>query len=83
MQRLTKVTTLVGQDWVYLSGKWKDRSNGEHPIANITTDADMVIWRITNDIVTRLYIANGSYAITPDGQWQFESIGNHYIDDTN
>lgn len=83
MQRLMKVTTSVGQDWVYLSGKWKDRSNGEQPIADITTDADMVIWRTTNGLVTRVYIANGSYAITSDGQWQFESFGNHYLDDTN
>jgi len=83
LQRLAKVTTPVGHDWVYMSGRWNNRANGEQPIADVTTDADIVIWRVADDIVTRIYLANGSYAVTPDGHWQFESIGNHYLDDTN
>jgi hypothetical protein len=83
LQRLAKVTTAEGEDWVYLSGRWNDRSAGQQPVIGLATDADIVAWRISNGIVTRVYIANGSYAVAPDGQWQFESIGNHYVDGTD
>ena len=60
-----------------------DGRNGDHPIPNITTDADLVVWRIEDGRVTRVYLANGSYAVTSDGYWQFESVGNHYAEGSN
>jgi len=78
LQRLVKITTAEGEDWVYLSGQWGDRANGDNPIAPIKTDADIVAWRVIGGKVTRFYLANGSYAMTPQGHWSFESPGNHY-----
>jgi|GEM_PF-2237931 len=80
LQQLVKVTTAEGQDWVYLSGRWNARPDGDHPVVGITTDGDIVAWRTKRGVVTRVYIANGSYASTPDGRWQFGFSGSHYID---
>ena len=79
-QQLVKVTTSEGQDWIYLSGKWNFRQDGENPITSISTNADIVAWRIVNNIVKRVYIANGSYADTAYGLWNFGTVGNHYIE---
>ncbi|MBM4028570.1 MAG: hypothetical protein FJ280_24715 [Planctomycetes bacterium] len=76
LQRLAKVTTAEGEDWVYMSGQWAADAYGQPP--SVTTDADMVVWRLQAGQVTRVYLANGSYATTPAGHWQFESRGNHY-----
>jgi hypothetical protein len=81
LQRLVKVTTADGEDWVYLSGRWTDRSGGDHPVASVQTDADIAVWRVKGGVVTRVYLANGSYATTPHGHWQFESVGNNYLGD--
>lgn len=82
-QRLVKVTAGEGEDWVYLSGQWGERADGNHPLSGITTDADIVAWRTKGGVVTRFYLANGSYATTPDGHWQFESAGNYYLGGRN
>jgi len=76
--QLVAVTTAEGNDWVYLSGKWGARPDGDQPVVSITTDADIVAWRVINNVVRRVYLAGGSYAITPDGSWDFGSTGNHY-----
>jgi len=77
-QQLVKVTTAEGQDWVYLSGKWVSRPDGDQPIAGITTDADILAWRVVGNKVTRFYLAGGSYAQTAHGSWDFGTQGNHY-----
>jgi hypothetical protein len=82
-QQLVKVITSSGEDWVYLSGRWNDRTDGDEPLAGITTDADIVVWRVEDGSVTKSYLANGSYALTPAGHWQFESVGNHYLENEN
>jgi hypothetical protein len=79
-QQLVKVTTSEGEDWIYLSGQWGTRPDGEHPVDDIYTDADIVAWRIVNNVVKRVYFANGSFADTSDGSWNFGTIGNHYIE---
>jgi hypothetical protein len=81
-QHLVKVITTEGEDWVYLSGKWGWRPDGVQPLAGITTDADIVVWRFVNNAVKRVYIAGGSYADTPHGSWDLGSHGNHYMADT-
>jgi hypothetical protein len=83
-QQLVKVVTSEGEDWVYLSSKWGSRPDGNQPLAGITTDADLLAWRVIGNEVTRFYLAGGSYAITPHGSWDFGSQGNYYtagIDD--
>ena len=80
-QQLVKVTTAEGQDWVYLSGNWGVRPDGDWPVSSVTTDADMVAWRVINNVVRRVYLAGGSYANTPHGSWDFGSPGNHYSAD--
>lgn len=82
-QQLVKVTTVEGQDWVYLSGKWGARPDGDQPVPSVTTDADIVVWRVINNVVRRVYIAGGSYANTPNGSWNFASSGKHYVADAN
>jgi hypothetical protein len=82
-QRLVKVTTAEGEDWVYLSGSWNDRSAGDQPVAGIMTDADIVVWRVKDGRVTRFYLAGGSYADTPHGSWSFGTHGNHYVAGTD
>ena len=77
-QQLVKVSTVDGEDWVYLSGQWSARPDGNQPVAGIVTDADMLAWRVVDNEVTRFYLANGSYADTPHGFWDFGSHGNHY-----
>ncbi|MHC4678776.1 MAG: hypothetical protein ACYTEK_08765 [Planctomycetota bacterium] len=80
-QRLAKITTAEGEDWIYLSGNWGVRPDGIQPVSGITTDADIVIWRIINNTIKRVYIAGGSFAETLHGSWDFGFTGNHYIDD--
>ena len=82
-QQLVKVTTAEGEDWVYLSGKWGWRLDGNQPLAGITTDADIVAWRVVNNAVTRVYLAGGSYADTAHGSWDFGTHGNHYVAGTD
>ncbi len=82
-QQLVKVTTAEGQDWVYLSGNWGVRPDGDQPVPTVTTDADMVAWRVINNVVRRVYLAGGSYANTPHGSWNFASSGKHYVADAN
>lgn len=77
-QRLVKIKTAEGEDGVYLSGRWDARPDGNHPMSGIETDADIVAWRVEDGVVTRFYLANGSYATTPDGHWQFGNVANHY-----
>ena len=79
-QQLVKVTTSEGEDWIYLSGQWNSGPNGENPVSGIYTDADIVVWRIVNNATKRIYIANGSYANTAYGSWNFGTVGNHYIE---
>jgi len=81
-QRLVKVVTAEGEDWIYLSGKWGARLDGDQPISGIRTDADILAWRVVNNLVTKFYLAGGSYADTPNGYWNFGSYGNHYVADT-
>jgi len=78
-QQLVKIATAQGEDWVYVSGRWGARPDGHYPLLGLTTDADIVAWRIQGGVVTRFYLANGSYAMTAAGQWQFERVGNHYV----
>jgi len=80
-QQLVKVTTAEGQDWIYLSGQWGARPDGDGPVAGIVSNADILAWRVVDNAVTRFYLAGGSYAYTPDGFWDFGSHGNHYITD--
>lgn len=80
-QQLVKVVTDEGEDWVYLSGQWGARPDGDQPVAGIITDADILAWRVVDKKVTRFYIAGGSYADTPHGSWDFGSQGNHYVSD--
>lgn len=82
-QQFVKVTTIEGQDWVYLSGQWGARPDGDQPVPSITTDADIVVWRVINNVVRRVYLAGGSYANTPHGSWNFASSGKHYVADAN
>jgi hypothetical protein len=82
-QQLVKVTTTEGHDWIYLSGEWDARPDGDQPIHSVATDADIVVWRIVNNAVKRVYIANGSFADTSIGSWDFGSSGNHYIADND
>ena len=82
-QQLVNVTTAEGQDWVYLSGNWDWRPDGDQPVPSITTDADIVVWRVINNVVRRVYLAGGSYANTPHGSWNFASSGKHYVADAN
>jgi len=77
-QQLVKISTAEGEDWVYLSGQWNSRPDGDRPVANIVTDADILAWRVVDNKVTRFYLANGSYADTPHGFRDFGSYGNHY-----
>ena len=79
-QQLIKVTTSEGEDWVYLSGEWDFRPDGAHPVTGVFTDADIVTWRIVDNVIKRVYIANGSYIDTVYGSWNFGTIGNHYIE---
>ncbi|MBN2594963.1 MAG: hypothetical protein JXA81_15765 [Sedimentisphaerales bacterium] len=83
LQQLVKVTTTEGEDWVYLSGQWGARPDGDWPVAGIVTDADILAWRVVDNTVTRFYLAGGSYAETPQGSWNFGSFGNHYVADNN
>ena len=46
LQRYIKVTTLEGEDWIYFSGAWNDRSSGDYPVTGIKTDADIIVCRI-------------------------------------
>jgi len=78
-QQLVRITTAEGEDWVYMSARWGSRPDGDSPVTGVKTDADIVAWRVKNGVVTRFYLANGSYASTSNGEWQFESIGNHYV----
>lgn len=80
-QQLVTVTTTEGHDWIYLSGEWDARPDGDQPVPSVTTDADIVVWRVVNNTVERVYIAGASYAETPHGSWDFGSTGNHYIGD--
>jgi len=80
-QQLVKVKTSEGEDWVYLSGKWAQRPDGYQPFAGITTDADILAWRVVDNKVTRFYLAGGSYAQTAHGYWNFGTQGNHYTAD--
>ena len=82
-QQLVKITTIEGEDWVYLSGRWGARPGRYQPVPNITTDADIVVWRVINNKVTRFYLAGGSFADTPHGSWNFGSHGNHYVEDND
>jgi len=82
-QQLVKVTTIEGEDWVYLSGNWDWRPDGDWPVSSVATDADIVVWRVINNVVRRVYLAGGSYANTPHGSWDFGSYGNHYTADNN
>ncbi len=82
-QQLVKVTTADGEDWIYLSGRWGARPDGAFPLVGITTNADIVAWRIVGGTVTKIYLASGSYAATASGQWEFEVVGNHYLPDKN
>jgi hypothetical protein len=80
-QRLVKVVTVEGEDWVYLSGKWGWRPDGDQPVPSVTTDADIVVWRVVNNVAKKVYLAGGSYANTAQGSWNFGSHGNHYVAD--
>jgi hypothetical protein len=80
-QRLAKITTAEGEDWIYLSANWGARPDGDQPVTSLSTDADIVVWRIVNNDIKRVYIAGGSYAETSHGSWDFGSTGNHYIGD--
>ena len=82
-QRLVKVETAEGEDWVYLSGKWGARPDGDQPVNGIRTDADILAWRVVNNLVTGFYLAGGSSADTPNGSWNFRSYGNHYVSATD
>jgi len=82
-QQLVKVTTIEGQDWVYLSGNWGWRPDGDWPVSSVTTDADIVVWRVINNVVRRVYLAGGSYANTPHGSWDFGSPGKYYVADAD
>ena len=82
-QQLVKVTTIEGEDSVYLSGQWGARPDGDYPVPGITTDADILAWRIVDNKVTKFYLAGGSFADTPHGSWSFDSHGNHYITDND
>lgn len=82
-QQLVKVTTAEGQDWVYLSGNWGVRPDGDWPVSSVTTDADIVVWRVINNVVRRVYLAGGSYANTPHGSWDFGSPGKYYVADAD
>jgi len=82
-QRLVKVTTSEGEDWIYLSGEWNSRPDGETPVAGVATDGDILVWRVVGETVRRVYIANGSYGDTPHGSWSFGFSGNHYLADTD
>jgi hypothetical protein len=81
-QQLVKIVTVEGEDWIYLSGRWSTRPDGDKPVPSVTTDADIVVWRVVNNAVKRVYLAGGSYAETPRGSWNFGSHGNHYVADT-
>jgi len=81
-QQLVKVITSQGEDWVYLSGQWGARPDGDQPVSGIRSDADMLAWRVVNNRVTRFYLAGGSYADTPHGSWNFVSHGCHYATGT-
>jgi len=50
-QQLVKVTTADGEDWAYLSGRWDARPDGEFPLVGITTNADIVAWRVKGGTV--------------------------------
>jgi hypothetical protein len=76
---LVKITTIEGEDWIYLSGYWGARPDGDQPVTSVKTDADIVVWRHVNNDIKRVYIAGGSYAETPHGSWDFSYVGNHYI----
>ena len=78
-QQLVKIVTVEGEDWVYLSGKWSARPDGDRPVSGVRTDADILAWRVVNNAVTKLYLAGGSYADTPNGSWNFSSPGSHYV----
>jgi hypothetical protein len=80
-QQLVKVVTDEGEDWVYLSGQWGARPDGDQPVAGIITDADILAWRVVSNKVTRFYLAGGSYAQTAHGSWNFGAQGNHYAAD--
>ncbi|MHC4171720.1 MAG: hypothetical protein ACYST5_02120 [Planctomycetota bacterium] len=82
-QQLVKVTTAEGQDWVYLSGNWDFRPDDDWPVSSVTTDADIVAWRVVNNVVRRVYLAGGSYANTPHGSWDFGSPGKYYVADAD
>jgi len=82
-QQLVKVTTAEGQDWVYLSGNWGWRPDGDWPVSSVTTDADIVVWRVINNVVRRVYLAGGSYSNTPHGSWDFGSPGKYYVADAD
>jgi len=82
-QQLVKVITTEGEDWIYFSGEWNARPDGEQPVTSISTDADIVVWRVNNNTVKRVYIAGGSYADTPHGSWDFSYHGNHYTADND
>ncbi len=78
LRELVRITTAEGEDWVYLSGQCGFRPDGDRPVAGIATDADILAWRVVGDMVTNFYLAGGSYAVTPNGSWDFGFIGNHY-----
>lgn len=82
-QQLVEVTTIEGQDRVYLSGNWGLRPDGDQPLSSIATDADIVAWRVINNVVRRVYLAGGSYANTAYSSWNFGSVGNHYVADAD
>lgn len=82
-QQLVKVTTAEGEDWVYLSGNWGVRPDDDWPVSSVTTDADIVVWRVINNVVRRVYLAGGSYANTPQGSWNFGSPGKYYVADAD
>lgn len=82
-QLIVKVITNEGEDWIYFSGKWGVRPDEDQPVQGIITDADIVVWRVVNNIIERVYIANGSYAETPYGSWDFGVHGNHYTTDND
>lgn len=82
-QQLVKITTIEGEDWVYISGRWGARPSRYQPVPSITTDGDIVTWRVINNRVTRFYLAGGSFADTPHGSWNFGSHGNHYVADND
>jgi hypothetical protein len=82
-QQLVKVTTAEGEDWVYLSGQWGARPDGDQPVPSIATDANILAWRVINNKVIRFYLAGGSYADTPYGSWNFGSSGKYYTHDAD